>query len=105
MIDDTIKKYLQNAINKTNTGSVLGKIPNIETIYFKLPFIAMYSEMSQNKIEIFCKRICKNAKFKLVFTSDKLHLTFLYKEFYPSVLSSRVIYKFVFDSCKACYVS
>ena len=55
MIDDTIKKYLQNAINKTNTGSVLGKIPNIETIYFKLPFIAMYSEMSQNKIEIFCK--------------------------------------------------
>ena len=62
MIDDTIKKYLQNAINKTNTGSVLGKIPNIETIYFKLPFIAMYSEISQNKIKIFVKDFAKMPK-------------------------------------------
>ena len=40
---DVMKKYLQNAINKTNTGHVSGEIPNTETRYLKLPFIGMYS--------------------------------------------------------------
>ena len=87
VIGNVIKKYLQNAINKTNTGSMSGKIPNIKTRYFKLPSIEMYSEVTQNKIEKLCKRFCKNAKFRLVFTSDKLCQIFTYKDSYPSVLS------------------
>ena len=87
VIGNVIKKYLQNAINKTNTGSMSGKIPNIKTRYFKLPFIEMYSEVTQNKIEKLCKRFCKNAKFRLVFTSDKLCQIFTYTDSYPSVLS------------------
>ena len=51
MIDNVIKKYLQNAVNKTNTGSMPVEMPNIETRYFKLPFIGMYSKVLQNKIE------------------------------------------------------
>ena len=58
MIDNVIKKYLQNAINKTNTGSMSVEMPNIETRYFKLPFIGMYSKVTQNKIEKLCKRFC-----------------------------------------------
>ena len=50
MINDVIKKYLQNAINKTNTGSMPVEIPNIETRYFKLPFIGMYSKVTQKQI-------------------------------------------------------
>ena len=41
MIDNVIKKYLQNTINKTKTGSVSGEISVIERRYFKLPFIGM----------------------------------------------------------------
>ena len=36
-IGNTIKKYLKNAINKTNNERVSGEIPNIETRYFELP--------------------------------------------------------------------
>ena len=104
MIDNAIKKYLQKAINKTNTGSMSVEMPNIERRYFKLPFIGMYSKVTQNKIEKLCKRFCKNVKVKLVFTSDKLRQTFSYKDSYPSVLSSKVVYKFVRASCNASYV-
>ena len=51
MIDNVIKKYLQNANNKTNTGSMSNEIPNIETRYFKLPFIGICSKVTQSKIE------------------------------------------------------
>ena len=70
MIDNAIKKYLQNAFNKANIGSVSGEILNIER-YFKLPFIGMYSKVTQNKTEKLCKRFCKNAKVRPVFTSKK----------------------------------
>ena len=72
MIDNVIKKYLQNAINKTNTGNMPVEMPNIETKYLKLPFIGMCSKVAHKKNEKLCKRICKKAKVKLVFTSDKL---------------------------------
>ena len=104
MIVNVITRYHQNAINKTNTGSMQDEMPNVETIYFKLPFIGIYSEVTQNKIKKLCKRFCKIVKVKLVFTSDKLRQTFTYKDSYPSVLSSKVVYKFVSASCNAGYV-
>ena len=64
----------------------------------------MCSKVTQNKIEKLSKRFCKNPIVKLVFTSDKMRQTFSYKDFYPSVLSSKVTYKFVFASCNASYV-
>ena len=36
MIDNDIKKYLQNAINNANTATILAQMPNIETRYLKL---------------------------------------------------------------------
>ena len=104
IINNVIKTYLQNAINKTNTGSTSVEMPNIERRYFELPFMGMYSKVIQNKIEKICKRFCKNVKVKLVFTSDKLSQTFSYKDSYPSVLDSKVVYKFVCASCNASYV-
>ena len=35
---------------------------NLETRYFKLSFIGMYSKVTQNKIEKLCKIFCKNVK-------------------------------------------
>ena len=60
--------------------------------------------MTQNKIEKLCKRFCKNAKVKLVLTSDKLRQIFSYKDSYPTVISSKVLYKFVCATCNAIYV-
>ena len=51
MIKNVMKKHLQNAINKTNTGSVSGQITNTETTYFKLSFKEMFSKVTQNKTE------------------------------------------------------
>ena len=104
MVDNVIKKYLQNAMNKANTGSMPVDMPNIETRYFKPPFTGMYSKVMQNKIEQLCNRFCKSVKLKLVFTSDRLRQRFSYKDSYPSVLSSKVVYKFVCASCNASYV-
>ena len=64
----------------------------------------MYSEVTQNKIEKLFKRFCKRVKVNLVFTSDKLFQTFTYKDSYPIVLSSKIVYKFVCASCNASYV-
>ena len=64
MIDNVIKKYRQNLINKSNIGSLSVQMPNI-----KLPSIGLYSKVTQNKIEKLCKRFCKNAKIELVFIS------------------------------------
>ena len=87
MIDNVIKKYRQNLINKSNIGSLSVQMPNI-----KLSSIGMYSKVTQNKIEKLCKRFRKNVKVKLVFTSNKLGQTFSYKDSYPSVLNSKVVY-------------
>ena len=62
MIDNVIKKYLQNAVNKTNTGSMADEMPNIETRYFKLPFIGMYSKVTQNKMERRCQRFLQKCQ-------------------------------------------
>ena len=100
-----MKKYPQNAIDMTNTANMLVEMSHIETRCFEIPFLAMYSKVRQNKIEKLCKRFCKNAEVKLVFTSDKLHQIFTYKDAYPSVLSLKVVYKFICTSCHASYVS
>ena len=84
---------------------MLGEVPNIETRYFRLTYIGMYSKVTQNKIEKLSKRFCKNGKIKLIFTNDKLSQTFTYKDSYLSVLSLKVVYKFVCASCNASYVS
>ena len=65
----------------------------------------MYSKVTQNKIGKLCKRFCKYAKVKLGFTSEKLRQTFTSEDSsYQSVLSSKVVYKFVCASCNPSFV-
>ena len=95
MVDNVIKKYLQNVINNSKKGSMPVEMSNIETRYFKVPFTGMYSKVTQNKTEKSCKRFCKNAKVKVDFISDILRQTFTYKDSYLSVLSSKFVHKFI----------
>ena len=78
-IGSAIKK-LKNAINKTNDESLSGEIPNMETRYFKLHFIGMFSKVTQNKSEKLCKTFCKNAEVRLVFVRHS-RTKFLIQEF------------------------
>ena len=71
---------------------------------FRLSFIGMYSKVAQSKIEKRWKRFFKNAKVKLVFTSDKLRQVFLHEDSYPNVLSSKVVYEFNCASRNTSYV-
>ena len=103
-MDEVIRKYLQNFISKINPESMPVEMSNIETRYFKLLFMGMYSKVTSNKIEKLCKRFCKNVIVKLVFISDKLCQTFSYKDSYPSVLSSKIAHKFFCASCNASYI-
>ena len=75
-------------------------MPNAEARYFKNPSIRMYSKVTQNKTEKLCKRFCKNAKVKLVFANNKFRQIFTFKSSYPSVLGSKILYKFVCATCK-----
>ena len=74
-----------------------GEIPNIESRSFKFTLIGMYSKVT--KLKNFVKGFAKIPK--LVFTSDKLHQIFTYKDSYSSVHSSKVVYKFVCACCNA----
>ena len=91
-------------INVKNGMGELGCWVASKHTYFELSFIGMYSEVTHNNIEKPYKRFIKNIKVKLVFTSDKLRQTFSCKDSYPSVLNSKVVYKFVRASCNASYV-
>ena len=62
----------------------------------------MYPKVKKGKTEKNFQRFYKNAKVKLVFTSDKLRQIFKYKGSHPSVLSSKVVYKLVCASCNVC---
>ena len=75
----------------------------IKIRYFKLPFIGLYSKLTQKEIDQLRKRLCKSLKVKFVFTSEKLRC-FLMKDPYQSEHCSKVVNKFVCASCNASYV-
>ena len=62
MIDNVIKKYFQNTINKTNTGSIPVKMTNIETRYFKLPFMECILKLRKTEFKNLVKDFAKMSK-------------------------------------------
>ena len=103
MVDSHIKNYLTSkfsitTVNETETDVC---IPN----YFKLPFIGIYSNFTQKKINKLINRFCKeNIRIHLVFSSFKLSSMFSTKDKVPFALQSFVVYKFVCSSCEASYI-
>ena len=104
MIDHTVKSYMNDKINCRNGKSSENAESEIKIRYFKLPFIGLHSKLMQKKIDQLCKRFCKSLKVKLVFTSEKLRCAFSTKDPYNSEHLSKVVSKFVCDSCNASYV-
>ena len=97
MIDDVIKNYLQNVISKTNAESKPVEMFNIKTRYFKLPFIGMYSKVTQKKL----KNVVKDfAKMPAINCVRHLRTKILIQVF--SV--QRLFINFFWASCNASYI-
>ena len=67
--------------------------------HYKLPYIGKHSEQVQK-----CKQFCKDADFKIVFTSFKINNYFSTKDKTPYFLKSFLVYKFVCARCNSCYI-
>ena len=104
MIDHIVRSYLNDKINCRNGKSSENAESEIKIRYFKPLFIGLHSKLMQKKIDQLCKRFCKSLKVKLVFTSEKLRCAFSTKDPYNSEHLSKVVSKFVCDSCNTSYV-
>ena len=63
-----------------------------------------FSAITKKKIRQFIKRYCNDLDITLVFCSFKISFLLGVKDPVPDGLRSRVVYKFVFAGCNACYV-
>ena len=87
------------------TFSNLVSLPSTPTFYFKLPYVAHFSVVTQKRVRHLIKRYCNDLDIKLVFSSFKIGNLFGVKDPIPGGLRSRVVYKFACAGCNACYVA
>ena len=73
-------------------------------LYFKLPYIRPFSIITQCRIKKLVNTLCSDLEIKLVFTPFKIKSWFGVKDPIPAGLRSRVIYKFWWAGCSACYI-
>ena len=102
LIEKIINRYITGTQNNHHPRDSLPTTS--PTFYFKLPYIGRFSAITQKKIRHFIKRYCNELDIKLFFSSFKIANLFGVKDPVPDGLSSRVVYKFVFAGCNACYI-
>ena len=103
VIDNVVKRY-QDKVKNNQHSSDSSTVNAGNVRYFKLPFIGQFSTVTQSKINILCKRFCKDLNIKLVFTSFKIKNFFQNKDTIPMSLKSSVVYKFTCARCGSRYI-
>ena len=99
MIDKITESYLAKVYsNSDQSNPESGK-----TSFYNLPYIGKYSEHVQ-KLSNICKQFCKDADFKIVFTSFKIINYFSAKDKTSFFLKSFLVYKFVCTRCNSFYI-
>ena len=101
LIDREIKTFLEN---KFTTKENINIDYNKSASYYKLPYIGSYSNSTKKKIYELCKKFCKNASVKMVFSPFKMQGLFSSKDSLPFALKSFVAYKFTCAGCHSCYI-
>ena len=105
LVDRTYKAVIRQYITKTQTlWNTPASPPSNPTHFFKLPYVAPFSIVAQNRLRKSLKRYCKNLDVKLAFSSFKIGSMFSVKDPVPVELRSNVVYKFTCASCNSCYV-
>ena len=102
LINKVTKKYLNLKLEKWP----LEKYTEVktDTRFLKLPYIGIYSNIAQKKIQSLVKTFCKGTDVKVVLTPFKISNKFSYKDPLPFHLQSFIVYIFICAKCKVCYV-
>ena len=101
LIDKQVKCFLHNKFSTNYCNAVK---ESKTTLYYKLPYIASFSNNTKKKIKELCKKFCKNSNINIVFSPFKTGDLFSSKDCLPSALKSFVVYKFVCAGCQSCYI-
>ena len=101
LIDKQVKRFSHNkfSINHCNTNK------ESKTLYYKLPYIGLFSDNTKKKIKELSKRFCMSSNINIDFSPFKTGNLFSSKDSLPSGLKSFVIYKFLCAGCQSCYIS
>ena len=73
-------------------------------LYFKLPYIGLFSKIADNKIRYLVKRYYKDLNVKFVFSSFKVGNLFSVKDSVPDKFRSRIVCNISCAGCSARYV-
>ena len=68
LIDKQVKHFLHNKFSTNNSNAVK---QTKTTLYYKLPYIGLFSNNTKKKIKELCKKFCKNSNIKIVFSPFK----------------------------------
>ena len=101
VIENVVRKFLNNNFMSDSSQSAARKE---NCFYFKLPYIGPFSITTQRRIKKSVHTFSSNLDIELVFTPFKIKSWFGVKDPIPAGLRSRVIYKFSWAGCRACYV-
>lgn len=101
LIENTINSYVTKAVSTSMSSASNEKV---SAFYFKIPYVGMFSRITQKRIRRLIKYYCNNLDIILIYTSLKVGALLSVKDPVPSGLRSRVVYKFSCAGCEACYV-
>ena len=101
VIEHVLRKFLSNNFISDSSQSAA---PEENCLYFILPYIGPFSITKQRRIKKLVGTFSNDLDIKLVFTPFKIKSWFGVKDPIPAGLRSRVIYKFSWAGCRACYV-
>ena len=100
-IENHAKRFLHNKFSTNYCNAVK---ESKTTLYYKLPYIAMFSNNSKKKIKELCKKFCRNSNINIVFSPFKTGNLFSRKDCLSSAMKSFAVYKFVCAGCQSCYI-
>ena len=101
LIDKQVKRFSHKKFSTNNCNAVK---ESKTSLYYKLPYIASFSNNTKKKIKELYKKFCKNSNINIVFSSFKTGDLFSSKDCLPSDLKSFVLHKFVCAGCQSCYI-
>ena len=95
---DILKKKLfpthliERVVNRYITGTLSNHSPRVSlpsspAFYFKLPYIGLFSVVTQKRVRHLIKRYCNDLDIKLVFSSFKIGTLFGVKDPIPGILN------------------
>ena len=100
VIDRNVKTFLDAKLSTSDTEE-----QNVDTHYFKLPYVGDYSNYTKKRLNNMYKTFCNSDKsIRLIFNTTKIRDYFSTKDMIPNSFKSSVVYQYNCARCNSCYV-